>query len=93
MLVGVEPFESWTSASCSEPFGLMRRTEMSLLAGSVARRYRPSLDSWSPPADPNAAPVPAPPASNGEPGIGVSEPSAWRSKPSIVFWPVVLPLT
>ena len=38
-------------------------------------------------------PVPAPPAANGEPGIGVSVPSAWRSKPAIVFVPAVLSLT
>jgi hypothetical protein len=38
-------------------------------------------------------PVPTPPATNGEPGIGVSIPSAWRSKAPIVFTPPVLSLT
>ena len=37
--------------------------------------------------------MPAAPASNGVPAIGVSVPSAWRSKPEIVLCPAVLLLT
>ena len=78
----VEDATSKTKTARVVPFGMF-----------TPKMYRPSLDSCRPPADPNAPPVPAPPALNGEPGIGVSEPSAWRLKPSMVFWPVVFPLT
>ena len=93
MLTGARPPDDSTSASRSRPPGRMRNTEISSLPGSVARRYRPSAVSWSPPAEPNGAPVPAPPASNGEPAIGVSDPSARRSKPAIEFRPAVFWLT
>jgi len=93
MLTGVRPFEDATETSESEPSARMRRTETWLLPGSVARRYRPSVVRWRPPAEPNGAPVPAPPASNGEPSVVVREPSAWRSNPATEFRVAVLLLT
>jgi hypothetical protein len=45
------------------------------------------------PADGIVAPVPAPPAANGEPASGVRVPSAWRANASTVLAPAVLPST
>ncbi len=45
------------------------------------------------PCEGRPAPLPAPPAVKGEPGIGVSEPSAWRSNAAIVFEVAVLSFT
>ena len=47
--------------------------------------------TWVAPWEATPAPRPAPPAWNGEPGTAVSEPSAWRTNPAIVFAPAVLP--
>jgi hypothetical protein len=45
---------------------------------------------WTAPSEARPAPVPAPPAVNGDPGSGVSVPSAFRSNAAIVFVPAVL---
>src|SRR3954447_18621121 len=95
MLTGVRPPEP-TTPSCSRlsrPSPLTRSTEISLLPASTASRCFPSRVTWSAPCEPKPWPVPAPPAANGEPGIAVSEPSAWRSKPAIVLTPAVLSFT
>src|SRR6266516_2809174 len=95
MLTGLAPFEETgpPPTGTSEPSGLIRSTEISLLPASTANRYRPSLLSCSAPWEAIPFPVPTPPAANGEPVIGVSVPSAWRSKPAIVFTPPVLSFT
>ena len=93
MLTGFAPSEETTSAIWSDPSGLMRRTEIWLLPASTARRYRPFPLSCSEPWEATPCPVPAPPTAKGEPGIGVSDPSEWRSNPATVFTPVVLSLT
>src|SRR3989442_9563486 len=95
MLTGLAPFEETgpPPTGSSAPSGLIRSTEISLLPASTVNRYRPSLLSCSAPWEAIPFPVPTPPAANGEPGIGVSVPSAWRSKPAIVFTPPVLSFT
>jgi hypothetical protein len=77
----------------SSPSGLMRSTEIWLLPASTASRYFPSGLTWSAPCEPMPFPVPAPPVAKGEPAMGVSVPSAWRSKAAIVFTPAVLSFT
>src|SRR5438045_1132803 len=76
----------------SPPSCLIFKTEIWLLPASTAIRYRPSLLNWSAPCDARPLPVPAPPAANGDPGTGESEPSALRSNAAIVFVPAVLSL-
>ena len=76
MLTGFAPFEETTSATWSWPCGLTRSTEISLLPASTASRYRPSALCCSEPCDATPCPVPAPPIANGEPEMGVSDPSA-----------------
>jgi hypothetical protein len=64
-----------------------------LLPASTARIQFPSTVAWIDPCDPMIVPVPAPPAENGDPVIGVSEPSECWSNAPIVFVPAVLSLT
>src|ERR1700761_7588875 len=45
------------------------------------------------PCDARPLPFPAPPALNGDPASGVSDPSAWRLHAPIVFVPTVSSLT
>src|SRR5438034_4854885 len=45
------------------------------------------------PAEPSGLPVPAPPASKGDPEIAVSDPSGCRSKPATELVPELLLLT
>ncbi len=75
------------------PSAATRSTEISSLPASTASRYRPSGLDCSAPCEPSPPPAPLPPAVNGEPGVGVSEPSACRSKPTTVFSPASLPFT
>src|SRR5256885_1112867 len=93
MLTGVVPFDEVSSTRRSEPSGLIFRTATSFAAAFTAMRYRRSDDNCRAPAEPVGLPMPAAPASNGVPAIGVSVPSAWRSKPEIVLCPAVLLLT
>src|ERR1700678_373868 len=80
--------------SCdSEPSKLILSTEIWLLAASTASRYRPLPVIWIAPCDAKPLPFPAPPALNGDPASGVSDPSAWRLNAPIVFVPAVLSLT
>ena len=72
------------------PSNSILRTDTWLLPASTASRKRPSLLTWIAPWEASPAPVPAPPAVNGEPASGVSDPSKWRSNPLIVFVPAVL---
>ena len=90
----VPPDETGLSSTRrNEPPLRIRSTEIWLLPASATRRKRPSLDAWSAPCEPMPAPVPAPPAANGEPAIGESEPSACRSNPATVFMLAVLSFT
>src|SRR6266581_2477563 len=75
------------------PSPLIGSTEIWLLPASAAIRNRPSGEICSAPCDASPAPVPAPPAANGDPAWGVSVPSACRSNAPIVFAPAVLSLT
>ena len=95
MLTGSMPAEETglSFTAFSVPSDLIRSTEIWLLAASTASRYRPSLLTWRAPWDPMPAPVPAPPAGNGEPGRAVRLPFACRSKAAMVLVPVVLSLT
>jgi hypothetical protein len=66
-----------------------------LVAAGVGRQEVPAVGRLLESAPPTrtARRCRPPPAVNGDPGIGVSDPSAWRSKPAIVLWPDVLLLT
>jgi hypothetical protein len=77
----------------SAPPGLIRSTEIWLLPASTAIRNRPLAEIWSAPWEASPAPVPAPPAVNGEPASAVKVPSARRSNAPIVLVPAVLSLT
>src|ERR1700722_9304996 len=90
MLTGSAPPEDTTRARRSDPSGRTRSTETWLLPASTASRSRPPSAICTAPSDARPAPVPAPPARNGEPGSEVSDPSACRSNAAIVFAPVVL---
>src|SRR6266702_1512484 len=94
-LTGSTPPEETTPSctSLSEPSPWIRSTEIWLLPASAAIRNRPSGEICSAPCDASPAPVPAPPAANGDPAPGVSVPSACRSNAPIVLVPAVLSLT
>ena len=65
-----------------------------LVAARVNGEQEPAARvTWIAPCEASPAPVPAPPVANGEPGSGVSEPSACRSNAPIVLVPAVLSLT
>src|SRR6185437_549694 len=89
MLTGVTPPEEATLTLRSAPPGSTCRTETWLLPASAASRNRPPSANWTAPCEARPAPVPAPPALNGDPGIGVRVPSACRLNPAIVFAPAV----
>ena len=86
MLTGVIPPEDtgWPTRT-GTPSSVMRSTETWLLPASTASRYLPSLVTCIAPWDARPEPSPMPPAGNGEPGIGLSEPSACRSNPAMVL--------
>src|SRR5438034_11117966 len=95
MLTGLTPPEETgpPPMGFSSPSELMRNTEIWLLPASTASRYLPSLETCRAPCEPTPAPVPAPPAANGEPRNGVNELSVCRSQAAIVCVPSVLSLT
>ena len=59
-------------------------------AGVDSEREPPTAGDLDRALGSQPAPVPAPPALNGDPGSGVSDPSARRSNAAIVFDPGVL---
>src|SRR3954454_8944326 len=71
----------------------MRRTETLLDPALTASRNRPSAERWIAPCEPRPLPRPAPPVRKGEPGIGVSDPSACRTKTATVLAPAALSFT
>ncbi len=78
MLTGVSAADETTASNQMQrpPFGRMYRTETWLLpaiSGEEEVAIRRALERAG---GPDRAPVPAPPALNGLPAIGVSEPSA-----------------
>ena len=70
MLTGVGPSEETTplGTSLRVPSNPILRTDTWLLPASTASRKRPSRLTWIAPWEASPAPVPAPPAVNGEPG-------------------------
>src|SRR5215471_11652551 len=60
---------------------------------STAITNRLSAEIWIAPCDASPAPVPAPPAVNGDPASAVRLPSVCRSNAPIVLAPAVLSLT
>src|ERR1700683_3213160 len=92
-LSGRVPPEPVTLTRLSEPSKWIRSTEIWLLPAPTAIRNRPSGVIWIAPCEASPAPVPAPPATNGDPVSGVSEPSACRLNAPIVLVPCVLSLT
>src|SRR5580704_14805417 len=76
----------------SRPLGRSRKPTW-LLPASTAITNRPPAENCKAPCEASPDPVPAPPATNGDPGTGVSEPSACRSNAPIVLVPAVLSLT
>src|ERR1700733_12942716 len=93
MLTGSWPPEETTRSRDSEPSKLILSTEIWLLPASTASRYRPLSAIWIAPCDARPVPFPAPPALNGDPASGVSDPSAWRLNAPTVFVPTVSSLT
>src|SRR5262245_14849710 len=95
MLTGSIPPEDTglPGAGVSAPLAPTASTEIWLLPASTASTQLPSAVVWIAPCEPTIVPVPAPPAANGEPAVGVSEPSACSSNAPIVLVPAVLSLT
>ena len=92
MLTGCTPPEDtgWPTSTATPP-AVTRRTEIWLLPASAASRYLPSGVAWIAPWEARPKPRPAPPAPNGDPRSGVTEPSARRANPSMVLAVAVLP--
>src|SRR5215831_19311060 len=88
MPAGVAPGGSETGEPASS-VRLPPSTEIWLLPASTAITNRPSAEIWIAPCDASPAPVPAPPAMNGDPASWVRLPSACRSNAPIVLVPAV----